>query len=120
MTGVQTCALPISTDTWKHALRRVPGQNAAKKGGRQRLVEIDGVAAEARHGIEPVDHRSPEQVFDQKLAIELYKTAMRDLEAEATPKRQGEIFAAVRGYGSCTVFIAAASCSDLTRCLRRS
>ena len=52
---------------------------------------MDGVGAEARYGIEPIDHRSPEQVFDQKLAIELYETAMRDLEAEATAKRQGRI-----------------------------
>jgi RNA polymerase sigma factor (sigma-70 family) len=73
-------------------------RTAAKRGGQHQMIEIDGLAAEARYAAEPVDHRSPEHLFEQKLALEVLHGAMRELEAECADDGKAEIFAAVRGY----------------------
>lgn len=71
-------------------------QTRQKRGGTKSQIEFDGLAAEERYAMEPVDDLSPEQLFERKLALEVFDGAMKELESEATEDGKTEIFRALR------------------------
>lgn len=73
-------------------------QIAAKRGGGKQHIEFDGMVAEARYAAEPVDHLSPERLFEQKLALEILDRAIAELEGECADDGKTEIIIALRGY----------------------
>lgn len=87
-TFVTTCLRNFFSDDYRH-------RTSAKQGGPEKLVSFDALAAEARYAAEPVDNRTPEKIFEGKLALEILAGAMKELEDEAADPK---IFAALRGY----------------------
>jgi RNA polymerase sigma-70 factor (ECF subfamily) len=55
---------------------------AQKRGGGKRILSLDFQAAEAAYLAEPVDERTPEQVFIQQWAVLLLERVLGRLEAE--------------------------------------
>lgn len=91
-TFILGCLQNFLHDDYRH-------RTAAKRGGGALVIEIDGVSAKERYAMEPADDSlSPEKLFEQKLALEVYNGAMAELEAEAVDEGRGAIFAALRPY----------------------
>jgi DNA-directed RNA polymerase specialized sigma24 family protein len=65
---------------------------AAKRGGRQVIQSFDQALAEERHGIEAVDHNSPDQLFGRAWATILLASVMDDLQREYAQKGQQSVF----------------------------
>src|SRR2546422_6781863 len=58
---------------------------AQRRGGGQPLVPLDGGDAETRYSLEPVDHRTPDAVFERRWAFALLERTMKDLRREGSP-----------------------------------
>jgi RNA polymerase sigma-70 factor (ECF subfamily) len=56
--------------------------HALKRGGGQRLISLDGQAAEERYRLEPVDERSPDVLFDRRWALTILERAQQRLREE--------------------------------------
>jgi RNA polymerase sigma-70 factor (ECF subfamily) len=55
---------------------------AAKRGGGREVVSLDAVAAEDRYELEPVDDRSPEQLFERRWALTILDSVLDRLDRE--------------------------------------
>ncbi|MHC1766451.1 MAG: RNA polymerase sigma factor [Verrucomicrobiia bacterium] len=67
-----------------------------KRGARQALVALDGLEAEERYRIEPVESASADKLFERRWALTLLEKVLRQLKAEQAGSDAGERFAALR------------------------
>lgn len=74
---------------------------AAKRGGGQALLSIDGVDAEARYRIEPVTAHAPDRAFDQRWAMALLDAGLGALEAEQVAAGKAAQFARLKPFLAC-------------------
>lgn len=62
-------------------------ENALKRGGAMRFVSIDEEAAESRYRNDPVDHLSPDHLFDRSWAIDLIGQSLNRLGQGLSPEQ---------------------------------
>lgn len=70
---------------------------AQKRGGRTKVLALDALDAEARYSVEPVDHMTPERVFEQRWAWAVLDQVLLRLREQYDAKGQGALFAALKG-----------------------
>ncbi|MBI3861413.1 MAG: sigma-70 family RNA polymerase sigma factor [Planctomycetia bacterium] len=68
-----------------------------KRGGRIKVLALDAASAEARYSIEPVDHMTPERVFEQRWAWAVLDQVLLRLRAQYDARGQGGVFEALKG-----------------------
>lgn len=82
----------------KHFLANEWNRNQAKKrGGDVRIVELDALEPEARYALEPSQPANPDASFDREWAQESVARAMEGLRGEWEGSGKGEVFEALRG-----------------------
>jgi RNA polymerase sigma-70 factor (ECF subfamily) len=82
----------------KHFLANERDKTQAKKrGGGARHIALDGLEAEARYAIEPVDNMTPERVFEQRWARSVLDRALMQLREKYQKRNQGRVFEALKG-----------------------
>lgn len=69
---------------------------AQKRGGGQRNLSLDFETAEARYLNEPVDKRTPEQVYEQQWALLLIDRVLKRVEQEFVSSGKGDQFQLLR------------------------
>ncbi len=74
------------SDQWDKA-------RAQKRGGGVETVPLQLDSAETRYGLEPADHRTPEQAFEKQWALSLLDTVLKRLRREYQQAGKGELFA---------------------------
>jgi len=67
-------------------------QVTQKRGGGQRVLSIDFVAAESRYQCEPADKQTPERVFDRRWALALLDLVIERLEREYAESGKQSLF----------------------------
>ena len=60
---------------------------AQKRGGGQRVISFDDVSAEGRYQLEPVEHTTPETLFERRWAETVVGVVLDRLAAETDEKR---------------------------------
>lgn len=65
---------------------------ALKRGGGHKMLSLDAEAAEEGYTIEPVDHLTPEQLFDRKWAATLLGRVVSRLREEYSMRASSQIF----------------------------
>jgi len=60
---------------------------AQRRGGGQRIISLDAATAEERYDLEPVDHLTPEVLFDRRWAEALMKAVLDRLAGEMDKTR---------------------------------
>jgi len=65
---------------------------AAKRGGGQVLLSFDYDDAEHRYRLEPIDHRTPEQVFERRWALTLLDRAVDEVRKQYRSGGKAELF----------------------------
>jgi RNA polymerase sigma-70 factor (ECF subfamily) len=70
---------------------------AAKRGGGNAVLSLDGLDAEARYTAEPVDEMTPERVFERRWALAVLELVLARLKDEYGARGQGNIFSALEG-----------------------
>ena len=73
-------------------------ERALKRGGGQRLVELDGVTAERRYALEPVESSTPETLFERAWAEHVLTRTLERLQAEEAEAGHAERFEQLRGH----------------------
>lgn len=71
--------------------------NARKRGGGQRMIEWDGLDAEARYALEPMDEGNAEALYDRRWAMELLDRAMGRLRREFSTRGESKTFETLKG-----------------------
>jgi RNA polymerase sigma factor (sigma-70 family) len=74
--------------------------HALKRGGGQTFVPLQFETGETRYSAEPVDPRTPEQIFERRWALALLGEVLQQLEAEYGAQGKAELFSALQ---SCLV-----------------
>jgi len=69
-----------------------------KRGGKVEFVYIDLQRAEDRYRLEPVDHLTPEKIFNARWAMALLSTAMNRLERECAAEGKTATFEALKTF----------------------
>ncbi len=69
---------------------------AHKRGGRNVLVPIDAVSAETTYTVEPVEHLTPEKIFERRWALTLLKAVMAQLRTEYQGEGKTALFDALK------------------------
>jgi len=69
-----------------------------KRGGKVEFVYIDLQRAEDRYRLEPVDHLTPEKIFNARWAMALLSTAMNRLERECAAQGKTATFEALKTF----------------------
>lgn len=67
-------------------------QQARKRGGGRELISLDAREAESRYGLEPVDDRSPDRLFERRWALALLDQVLIRLEQDYTRTGRAELF----------------------------
>lgn len=70
-------------------------EHAIKRGGATTTFSLDGVGADARYQLEPVDGSTPETVYDQHWAATVLETVRARLGEEYAGQGRGELFIAL-------------------------
>ena len=65
----------------------------AQKRGGGKVVALSSISEEQRHLAEPVDHLTPDRVYQQQWVQTLLQSTMRQLEAEYVESGKAELFA---------------------------
>jgi len=73
-------------------------ERAVKRGGGRRCVELDGVSAEKRYALEPVESTTPEMLFERAWAERVLARALERLRVEVTKKEGAERFEQLKGH----------------------
>ncbi len=73
---------------------------AQKRGGGQLLFSLDQQGAEERYRMEPVEHCTPETLFDRRWALALLEEAAARLRQEFERAGKGELYAGIKGFVS--------------------
>ena len=68
-------------------------RNSAAKRDVRKTVFLDALEAESRYALEPVDHLTPERVFERQWALSLLENVVRLLRGEYESAGKGELFA---------------------------
>lgn len=68
-----------------------------KRGGAHRLVPLDTLSAETRYSREPVDHVTPETLFEQRWAMTLLDQVLARLADEHAAEGKQALFNALQG-----------------------
>ncbi len=71
---------------------------AAKRGGGHTIVSIDPAEGEARYAREPVDDRTPDQLFDRRWALLVIERALAHLREEYARRGRSADFAALEPH----------------------
>ena len=71
---------------------------AVKRGGGNRLLSLDGEAAEDRYWCEPADHLTAEQIFDARWAITVLAQTKTRLSEECASQGKSAIFEALKSF----------------------
>jgi RNA polymerase sigma-70 factor (ECF subfamily) len=67
----------------KHFLaNQLDRSQAQKRGGRQIIIPLDTLGAESRYRLEPVDHLTPEKLFERQWALTVLEQVLARLQAE--------------------------------------
>jgi RNA polymerase sigma factor (sigma-70 family) len=66
--------------------------HSQKRGGHKRILSLDTMTAETRYGIEPVDHLSPDKLFERSWAVTVLQNALDQLKKESTRESRERIF----------------------------
>jgi len=69
-----------------------------KRGGKVEFVYIDLQRAEDRYRLEPVDHLTPEKIFNARWAMALLSTTMNRLERECAAQGKTATFEALKTF----------------------
>jgi DNA-directed RNA polymerase specialized sigma24 family protein len=69
-----------------------------KRGGGERLLELDATTAHGRSVLEPIDQDTPERIFEQEYAQSVFDRVTRRLEQEWRAAGAGAAFAVLRPY----------------------
>lgn len=67
-------------------------QQAAKRGGGARRIELDALDAERRFAFEPVTEETPDKAFDRRWAAALLEQALAQLASEQAQNGKAELF----------------------------
>ncbi len=73
-------------------------ERAVKRGGGRRLIELDGVSAERRYSLEPVESSTPETLFERAWAERVLARALERLRVETAEKEGAERFEMLKGH----------------------
>ena len=78
---------------------------AQKRGGGAKVIALDGLDAEARYAVEPVDDLTPERLFDRRWALAVLDQVMGRLGGEYAAGGKGKLYQTVeacltRGIGA--------------------
>ncbi len=73
-------------------------EHALKRGGGQRTVELDGVTAEKRYALEPVESSTPETLFERAWAEHVLARVLERLQAEEAEAGRADRFDQLRGH----------------------
>jgi RNA polymerase sigma factor (sigma-70 family) len=72
-------------------------ERALKRGGGVKTLSFDAGEAESRYGLEPVDRRTPEDVFNRRWALTVLDAVMARLQQEHVERGQGQVFQLLKG-----------------------
>jgi RNA polymerase sigma-70 factor (ECF subfamily) len=73
-------------------------EGAQKRGGGRMLVSLDELAGENSYLFEPVDHLTPDEVFERRWAQAVLQTALDRLRGEYSAKGQARLFERLQDY----------------------
>jgi DNA-directed RNA polymerase specialized sigma24 family protein len=73
---------------------------ARKRGAGQPPVCLDAMDGEARYALEPVDHLSPDKLFERRWAMTVLERAWMLLEAEYGAEGKADLFRELRRFNS--------------------
>jgi DNA-directed RNA polymerase specialized sigma24 family protein len=88
----------LLADVKLHLSNERDRQNAAKRGGGRIIESYDQALAEQRYGVEPMDHNSPEQLFDRAWATTLLNGVTETLRKEFAARGQEPVFEALQQF----------------------
>jgi RNA polymerase sigma-70 factor (ECF subfamily) len=72
--------------------------NTQRRGGNQVTVPLDSGDAETRYTLEPVDHRTPEAIFERQWAFAVLESTMKALQREYLESGKQELFEQLQGF----------------------
>ena len=75
-----------------HYMSDARERNSAAKRDVRKTVFLDALEAESRYALEPVDHLTPERVFERQWALSLLENVVRRLRDEYASAGKGELF----------------------------
>lgn len=70
---------------------------AQKRGGGQVLLSIDTANAETSYAVEPVEHLTPDKLYERRWALTLLQRVMSRLRAEFSQNDKTELFEQLKG-----------------------
>jgi RNA polymerase sigma-70 factor (ECF subfamily) len=73
-------------------------EGARKRGGGATILSLDAEMAEHKYGSEPVDHLTPDQIFDRKWAEEIMEKAMALFQMERERRKSAFNFNHLKPY----------------------
>ena len=76
----------------------VRNQNTLKRGGGRSIISIDFERADRRYSVEPVDHITPERLFERSWAMTLLERAMTQLEEQYESSEKQQIFNELKSF----------------------
>jgi RNA polymerase sigma-70 factor (ECF subfamily) len=83
---------------FKHFLSRQRERaNAQKRGGGRLPLSLDFQAGERRYHLEPVDHATPETVYERRWALALLEQALARLRQETADAGKERLFESLKG-----------------------
>ena len=83
----------------KHFLSKQRDKELAwKRGGRADVVSLDAQEVEGRYRFEPVDHLTPEQIFERRWALTVLERALGRLRREQEDTDHGAEFKHLEGF----------------------
>jgi len=71
---------------------------ARKRGGGREIVSIDETDAEGRYRAEPMDERSPDQLFERRWAMTVLQQVLTLLETEYSASGKAQLFGEIRPF----------------------
>lgn len=71
---------------------------AKKRGGDRVHRSLDFQSAEERYRLEPVDHRTPEAIYERRWAMTLLERALSRLRNEYTKPEKADLFDRLKGF----------------------
>lgn len=69
---------------------------AIKRGGNAQTVPLQFDSAETRYGVEPVDRRTPEQIFERRWALALLDKVLKQLREQYHAEGKADLYEALR------------------------
>jgi DNA-directed RNA polymerase specialized sigma24 family protein len=71
---------------------------AQRRGGGRAAISLDASVAETQFLLEPVEHMTPEVLFDRRWASIVLERALERLKQEYARREQGDVFGALQGF----------------------